>query len=59
MNIFRFRAIVAVFVAIHTVAMSGWAACGQNPAPANQVAVKPELAILDTDIGDDYDDATA
>jgi inosine-uridine nucleoside N-ribohydrolase len=60
MRVFRFPAILAVFVATHTVVMSGWAAAyGQTPVPARQFAVKPELAILDTDIGDDYDDATA
>jgi inosine-uridine nucleoside N-ribohydrolase len=60
MKVFRFLAAIAMFIVTEIAVTSGGAAaCGQNPAPARQAAVKPELTILDTDIGDDYDDATA
>jgi purine nucleosidase len=60
MKVFRFLAVVAVMVVLYVEAVGGWtAAYGQKPGSTSQTAVKPELAILDTDIGDDYDDATA
>jgi purine nucleosidase len=60
MKVLRFLAVVALMVALDVEAVGGWtAAYGQTPNSAAQAAVKPELVILDTDIGDDYDDATA
>jgi inosine-uridine nucleoside N-ribohydrolase len=53
MRVFRPVAVVVLFVALDAGAFGGWTAA------YGQTTVKPELAILDTDIGDDYDDATA
>lgn len=60
MKVVRPLVIVAIFVVFVAGALGAWfAAYGQEPTSVRQTAVKPELAILDTDIGDDYDDATA
>lgn len=59
MKAIRFLIVVAAFAAWGVGVVDRSVALGQELKSASQIAAKPELAILDTDIGDDYDDATA